>query len=611
MASRRIQAILSLRDDFSSAIEKARETAENFGSEWERQGKEIQKTAKKIKSFGSTLTSTLTPAMTALSAAGIAAYSEMDAGMDSVIAKTGATGKALEANKEVFNELYRTTAFGAEQIGDAVGYMQAFTDATGNQLSHLSEYALKFSEITGTEVFESVQMASRMMEQFGVTTNQLPRIFDAMAAASQNSGQEVGELFDVVQENVPQLKELGMGFEEAFAFAGQISKAGYQMDRIFDSIKDSQSVLAESGLSLGEGLKQVQSELEGASTDAERLGIAVQYFGEENAAYMLDALDKGVVSLEDFAMSADSSAGTVMNSYDAMKGPMEELQTTWNNLKGTAGEFASALIEGAAPALEIANEKLQQFSQWLNGLSEGQKQALAATVLLVAGIGPLITIVGTMISTFGSSFLTIMKVVSAFKSIMTTGGLVLNVLKVLGAFMTSWQTVVIVGLIAVLMALASNLDKIKAAGKSAFETLKSWVDKAKNAFNSLKNAVKDFINNSGIGKIGSMVGGAISTVGSWVGSIGSNAEGTNYWRGGLTTIHERGGEIIDLQRGARVYPHDKSVAMAYRDGQRNAGGIAVSFDGAVFQVREEADIDRIARQIVKRLQLAERNRGGA
>lgn len=610
MASRRIQAILSLRDDFSSAMEKAQMAAQNFGSEWERQGKQIQKTANKIKGFGETLTSTLTPAMTALSAAGVAAYSEMDAGMDSVIAKTGATGKALEANKEVFNELYRTTAFGAEQIGDAVGYMQAFTDATGNQLSHLSEYALQFSEITGTEVYESVQMASRMMEQFGVTTNQLPRIFDAMAAASQNSGQEVGELFDVVQENVPQLKELGMGFEEAFAFAGNISKAGYQMDRIFDSIKDSQSVLAESGLSLGEGLRQVQSELEGASSDAERLGIAVQYFGEENAAYMLDALDKGVVSLEDFAMSADSSAGTVMNSYDAMKGPMEELQATWNNLKGTAGDFAGALIEGAAPALEIANEKLEQFSGWLSGLSEGEKQALAATVLLVAGIGPLITIVGGLIGAFGSGLGNIMQFITLFRNLFAAGTTLGTVIRTIATFLTGPWGIALTGAIAVGVLLYKNWDTIKEKGKAAFETVKGWVDKAKTAINNLKSAVQDFINNSGLGKIGSMVSSGISTVKGWIG-VGSNAEGTNYWRGGLTTINERGGEIIDLQRGARVYPHDKSIAMAYRDGQRSGNGIAVSFDGAVFQVREEADIDRIARQIVKRLQLAERNRGGA
>lgn len=610
MPSRRIQAILSLRDDFSGAIETARKAAENFGSEWTRQSRKIKRTAKDIKDFGDSLSSTLTPAMTAMAAAGVAAYNEMDAGMDSVIAKTGATGKALEANKEVFNDLYRTTAFGAEQIGDAVGYMQSFTDATGTQLSHLSEYALKFAEITGTEVYESIQMGSRMMEQFGVTTNQLPRIFDAMAAASQNSGQEVGELFDVVQENVPQLKELGMGFEEAFAFAGNISKAGYQMDRIFDSIKDSQSVLAESGYSLKDGLKQVQKELEAASSDSERLGIAVQYFGEENAAYMLDALDKGVVSLEDFAMAADSSAGTVMNSYENMKGPMETLQTAWNNLKGTAGDFAGTLIEGAAPALEIANEKLQQFSNWLNSLTDGQKQALAAAVLLIAGIGPLITIVGGLIGAFGSGFVNIMKFVIGFKSMFAAGSSVIKALGTIGG-MLGPGGVIILGIAAVLpmiVELCGGWDNIKAKGVAAFEAVSGWIGTTKKKIGELWQSVKNFAADSALGRLV----GKLRDVVSAGSSVGSNASGTAFWRGGLTQVHERGGEILDLPRGTRIYPHDKSVAMAYRDGQRNAGGgIAVSFEGAVFQVREEADIDRIARQIVKRLQLAERNRGGA
>ena len=34
----------------------------------------------------------------------------------------------------------------------------------------------------------------------------------------------------------------------------------------------------------------------------------------------------------------------------------------------------------------------------------------------------------------------------------------------------------------------------------------------------------------------------------------------------------------------------------------------VNFSGAVFNVREEADVDKIATRIVKKLQLAEKNR---
>lgn len=40
--------------------------------------------------------------------------------------------------------------------------------------------------------------------------------------------------------------------------------------------------------------------------------------------------------------------------------------------------------------------------------------------------------------------------------------------------------------------------------------------------------------------------------------IGANAMGTHYWRGGLTRVHERGGEIINLPSGTQIIPHDIS-----------------------------------------------------
>lgn len=40
------------------------------------------------------------------------------------------------------------------------------------------------------------------------------------------------------------------------------------------------------------------------------------------------------------------------------------------------------------------------------------------------------------------------------------------------------------------------------------------------------------------------------------------AKGTSDWQGGLVQISERGGEIVDLPKGSRVYPHDESVSIA-------------------------------------------------
>ena len=51
---------------------------------------------------------------------------------------------------------------------------------------------------------------------------------------------------------------------------------------------------------------------------------------------------------------------------------------------------------------------------------------------------------------------------------------------------------------------------------------------------------------------------------------GQNALGTDYWKGGLTWVHEQGAEIIDLPTGARVIPHSSSLKEEYRRGATEA-----------------------------------------
>lgn len=45
-------------------------------------------------------------------------------------------------------------------------------------------------------------------------------------------------------------------------------------------------------------------------------------------------------------------------------------------------------------------------------------------------------------------------------------------------------------------------------------------------------------------------------------AMGENELGTPYWKGGLTRVNERGGEIVNLPSGAQIIPHDVSTKMA-------------------------------------------------
>lgn len=87
------------------------------------------------------------------------------------------------------------------------------------------------------------------------------------------------------------------------------------------------------------------------------------------------------------------------------------------------------------------------------------------------------------------------------------------------------------------------------------------------------------------------------------------AKGTRNWQGGVAQINERGGEIIDLPSGSRVYPHDESIRKAQAEGRKTISfQIAKLADQIV--VREDADIDRIADTLFRKIRAAAGNMGG-
>lgn len=90
--------------------------------------------------------------------------------------------------------------------------------------------------------------------------------------------------------------------------------------------------------------------------------------------------------------------------------------------------------------------------------------------------------------------------------------------------------------------------------------------------------------------------------------------GTDNWKGGMAMIHDRGGEIVDLPEGSRVYPHDKSVEMAREDGARNGSGsvsVIIQKLADKIEIRSDEDIDRIAAALAYRLKKVAFNTGTA
>lgn len=156
-------------------------------------------------------------------------------------------------------------------------------------------------------------------------------------------------------------------------------------------------------------------------------------------------------------------------------------------------------------------------------------------------------------------------------------------------------------------------DGVKEIFGGAFEGLKSLCKLPMNAVIGMINGAI-----SGINKLGLKIPDWVPEIGGKnfsinIPKIPMLAIGTKNWRGGFAQISERGGEIVDLPKGSRVYPHDETVRKAYSDGAKSSRGssIVIAKLADTIVVREEADIDKIATRIVDKLSDTSKNLGGA
>lgn len=110
----------------------------------------------------------------------------------------------------------------------------------------------------------------------------------------------------------------------------------------------------------------------------------------------------------------------------------------------------------------------------------------------------------------------------------------------------------------------------------------------------------------GIGWIADKLSGESSSSSKSVTSeIGTNATGTNNWRGGVTWVGEKGPELLEVPRGARILPNKESVSVSGRQStkERIKGAVNVTIAKLADQVivRDESDIERIGETLVQKV----------
>lgn len=441
-------------------------------------GQSIQDVGGKMKSVGEGMTKYVTAPIAGVGAASAKAWTEVDAGLDIVTQKTGASGKALEGMQQSVKNLAQTIPTDFETAGAAVGEVNTRFHLTGKELEDLSGKFIKFADLNGTDVSTSIDQVQKAMEAFGVPASEAGGMLDLLNKVGQDTGISMDVLSQSLVNNAPQLQAMGLTANQAATFLGQLEVSGIDSNKALTGLNKAIVNGAKEGKALPEVLDEIQTSIVGAASETDAMNAATEIFGSKAGPAIATAARNGSLDFQALASSVTDAEGSLENTFNETLDPADKFKTSLNSLKVTGYEIANTLFQYLNPALETVSGWLQSLSQKWNELSPGTQKAILVIGGILAAIGPVLVVLGTLASSIGS----------IITLVTTIGPVIAGVAGPIGIAIA-----VIGGLIAVGVILYKNWDKIKEkAGQ-----LKDWVvkkftalkDGVKNIFSSIKEAM--------------------------------------------------------------------------------------------------------------------------
>lgn len=335
------------------------------------------------------------------------AFNEVDAGSDAIITATGATGKLAEGMDNVYKSIASSLPIdNLENIGKVIGEMNTQFGFTDEKLQHTSEKMLKFSEITGSDVVASTQNAKQAISVFHMSSDDLDSVLDDVAKTAQDTGVSVDDLFQKAIEGAPQLQELGLSFSDSVKLLGAFEQAGVDGSAALSSLSKAAVNYAKDGKSLTDGLAETQDKILNATDQTEALNAAAEVFGTKGAVRMVDAIQRGVLNLNDLGGAASDSQGTVETTFSNTLDPIDEETVALNNVKLAMAEFGSAISEAVAPILEALVPIIQKVAKWFSSLSGTSKTiivVIGGIAMVISALLPILAVVAGGIAAAGGA----------------------------------------------------------------------------------------------------------------------------------------------------------------------------------------------------------------
>lgn len=441
----------------------------------------IDEAGKKIEAFGDSVTSAgkaVMPASMAVAGLGAAAVktaADFDSSMSKVAAVSGATGDDLDALRDKAREMGAKTKFSASEAADAMNYMAMAGWKTEDMLEGI-EGIMNLAAASGEDLATTSDIVTDALTAFGLSAQDSGHFADILAAASSNANTNVSMMGETFKYCAPIAGALGFSAEDTAEAIGLMANAGIKgsqagtalrtiMNNLTGDIKLSGSALGEVTIATTNAdgsmrdLSDILSDCRGAFaqlSESEQAAAAEALVGKNAMSGFLALMNAGEGDIEKLSTAIANCDGTAERMAETMQ---DNLAGQLTILKSQLQELAISFGEMLMPAIRAIVSKIQAFVDKLNHMSEGQQKAILTIGLMVAALGPLLVIIGTVISKVGVAMQGFVRLASGVKKLGVAVKAGTGVFGKLGAALggISAPVIAVVAIIAVLIAAFKHL----------------------------------------------------------------------------------------------------------------------------------------------------------
>ena len=441
----------------------------------------IDEAGKKMEAFGDSVTSAgqkIMPASMAVAGLGAAAVktaADFDSGMSKVAAISGATGDDLDALRDKAREMGAKTKFSASEAASAMEYMAMAGWKTEDMLGGI-EGIMSLAAASGEDLATTSDIVTDALTAFGLSAQDSSHFADILAAASSNANTNVRMMGETFKYCAPIAGALGFSAEDVAEAIGLMANAGIKSTQAGTALRTIMNNLSGevkiSGAALGEvtiattnadgsmrDLSDILADCRGAFSqlsESERAQAAEALVGKNAMSGFLALMNAAPEDIEKLSTAIDNCDGTAAQMAETMQ---DNLAGQLTILKSQLEELAISFGEMLMPAIRAIVSKIQAFVDKLSGMSESQRKAILTIGLIVAALGPLLVIIGTLISKVGVAMQGFVKLATGVKKLGVAVKAGTGVFGKLGAALggISGPVLAIIAVIAVLVAAFKHL----------------------------------------------------------------------------------------------------------------------------------------------------------